>query len=357
MKNHMLKALLGLVLMMSCSKSNEDLEFSPALEERGNDNHKIWNLAQLDIQYNYMLSDGSPGVGGQQINYIYSCSRPRGKAVSFTNRGEQDGEVLWENSATMSYNNNFMISVEQAQEYGDEVVRTYQYDAEHKWTGILTEINGEAIGEEIVLDPGGQVLSYTSNGVRFEYTWKANNAIRTKIYVQPASALSLIQNSLAFNQLGMNEYPRKKTKEMILEYFKEHQKAERKASSFRGKLTDEWVLIGIEEQKFDLKVIEPFSSAAKGYPGTSSDGGYYYLSKNFTVNYTAYYVNEDGTPIQEYYSFNCDSYSVKDNLPVNVHYTYKQSDYTQDEDGNSLDYQEQGTYHYGYVSGCNQNSN
>lgn len=356
MKSQMLKVLLGLFFIMSCSKSEDILEFSPALEERGNDNHKIFKLAQVNKQYTYLLTDGSPGVGNRQINYVYSCSRPVGRAVGFSDRLEENGEVYWENSSTMSYNDNFMISEERAQEYGDEVVRTYQYDSDYKWTGITTEINGELIEDELIIGPGGQVQSYSSNGVRFEYTWRANNAAQIRIYVETAAELRSVQNSLVFNRLGMNDPSRKKTKEMILKRFKELQKTDRKSASFRGRPDNEWVLIGIEEQKFDLKVIEPFSSPAKGYPGTTSDGGYYYLSKNFTVSYRAFLVNEDGSPIKEYYYFKCDSYKVKNNLPVIVHYSYFESDYAADEEGNALDYNEKGTIEYSYISGCNQSA-
>jgi len=354
MKNQLLKVFLGLSLLLSCTKANVDEELSTDLEQRGNDNHKIWRLAQIDIDYTYLLSDGSPGVGNSRANYVYSCSRPYGRAVAFSNRAEEDGEVWADNSSTMSYNDNFMISVEHAQEYGDDVLRTFQYDSDYKWTGITTTINGEVVDEELEISPSGQVLSNTSNGVRYEYTWRANNAVQLKIYVQPAAELRTVQNSLVFNKLGMNEHSRKKTKEMILKQFKELQSVERKSSAFRGKLSEEWVLVGIEDQTFDLKVIDPYTSTAKGFPGTISDGGYYYLSKNFTVSYRAFLVDGDGLPIQEYYHFKCDSYSVKNNLPVDVQYTYFESNYTEDAEGNPLDYNVRGTTHYHYISGCNQ---
>lgn len=357
MKNHMIKVLIGLVFMMSCSRVNEDPEFSSDLEQRGNDNHKIWNLAQVDRDYSFTLTDGSQGVGKRLIKYEYSCIRPFGRAVTFSDIDEENGEELWHNSSTMSYNDNFMISEEHAQEYGEEVVRNYQYDSDYKWTGIITKINGEVVDDTLEIGPGGQVKSYTSNGVRYEYTWKANNAITMKIYIQPSSDLRTINNSLVFNHVGLNENSRKATKALILKSFNDLQQARKTSSSYRSKNADEWVLIGIEEDRYDPKVIEPFSSPAKGFPGTSSDGGYYYLSKNFVVSYKAFRVNPDGTPIQEYYSFNCNSYSVKDNLPVDAHYTYDIPEYAADEEGNSIDYHEQGTIHYKYISGCNQKTN
>ena len=357
MKNHVLKALIGLVFLMSCSKTNVDSEFSEGLEQRGNDNHKIWNLAQIDKHYTYSLSDGSAGSGEGLDKYEYSCVRPYGRAIKFSSHAEEDGGVLWENASTMTYNDNFKISVEKAQEFGDEVVRTFHYDADYKWTGISTEVNGENVETELEIGPGGQVKSYTSDGVRFEYLWRADNTYMMKIYLQSSAALSSVQNSQAFNQLGFNELSRKKSKELIINSFKEHQKTERISSSFRGKLTDEWVLYGIEEHTVDHKVIEPYSSPAKGYPGTTSDAGLYSLSKNWTVKYNAYLVNSDGTFRNTYFTFEYDSYSVKDNLPVDAHYSYFIPDYTQDEEGNSIDYLEQGTHHFGYISGCNQKEN
>ncbi len=353
MKNHICKVLIGLAFIMSCTKVNIEPENSNALEQRGNDNHKIWNLAQVDRQYTYSLSDGSEGYGAEQKKYEYSCVRPFGRAVKYSDHFVEDGEVLWDNSSTMSYNDNFMISVEQANEYGDEVVRTFLYNSDHQWTGITTEINGEVIEDKIEIGPGGQVKSYSNNGVRFEYIWKANNTSMMKIYLQNTATLRSVQNSLAFNYLGINENSRRKTKELILQRFKELQ-VTRRSPSFRGKLSDEWVLYGIEEHTVDPKVIEPFSSPAKGYPGTTSDGGYFALSKNWTVKYRAYLVNDDGTVRAEYFTFIYDSYSVKDNLPVDAHFTYFEAGYTEDEEGNSIDYQEQGTEHFGYISGCNQ---
>ena len=51
----MVKALISLVFMMSCSKSIEDPELSTGLESRGNDNHRNWNLAHFENQYTYTL--------------------------------------------------------------------------------------------------------------------------------------------------------------------------------------------------------------------------------------------------------------------------------------------------------------
>ena len=357
MKNHILKGLMSLLFIMSCSKAIEVPENSGDLEQRGNDNHLIWNLAQDDKYYTYTLSDGSQGIGERQIKYEYSCTRPVGMAISFSDQSTEDGELLWDNSSTMAYNDNFMISTELAHEYGDEVVRKYQYDSDYKWTGVITEINDVRIEDALEIGPNGQVKSYTSNGVRYEYVWKANNTKLMRIYIQSSAALSSVQNSLVFNKLGINENSRNKTKELILKYFKEVQKTKRTTSSFRGKLADEWILYGIEEHTVDPKVIEPFSSPAKGYPGTSSDAGYYSLSKNWTVKYKAYLVNEDGSLKEEYYSFAYDSYSIKDNLPLDAHYSYSILGYSEDAEGNPIDYHEQGTEHFGYISGCNQKGN
>ncbi len=357
MKNHMMKALIGLVFMMSCSKANEDPELSVGLEQRGNDNHKIWNLARIDKHYTYSLTNGAEGIGETQRAYEYSCVRPFGRAVTFSDHTAEDGAVLWDNSSTMTYNDNFNIAVERAQEYGDEVVRTFHYDSDFNWTGITTEINGEVLDEEIEIAPGGQVRRYTSNGVRYDYTWRANNTSMVKIYVQPSAALSVVQKSMVFNQLGVNEISRKATRAHLLKSFKELQQLRKNSTSFRSNGTDEWVLIGIEEHTVDRNVIEPYSSPAKGYPGTTSDAGLYTLSKNWTVNYKAYRISEDGTSKKEYFTFNYHSYTVKDNLPVDTHYSYFIAEYDVDEAGNPIDYHEKGTEHYGYISGCNQKAN
>ncbi len=357
MKNHVLKALIGLVFLMSCSKTNVDAEFSEGLEQRGNDNHKIWNLSQVDFNYAYTLTDGSQGTGDRKLNYEYSCVRPYGRAVAFSDHAVEDGALLWDNSSTMTYNDNFMIDVEHAQEYGADVVRTFHYDSDYKWTGITTEINGEVIDEEIEIGPGGQVKSYTSGGVRTEYTWKADNAKTLKIYVQPSAELRSVENSLAFNKSGINEISRRATKQLVLKAFKDLQQVAKRSSSLRSIQSDGWVLVGIEENYFDLNVIEPYRSTAKGYPGTTSDGGYYNLSKNFSTGWKGVLVEPDGTPISDYYSYERSSYSVKNNLPVVSHYTYIINGYSQDADGNPIDYREEGTEHYEYISGCNQKEN
>ena len=353
----MVKALISLVFMMSCSKSMEDPEFSAGLEQRGNDNHRNWNLANHEIEYTYALSDGSHGTGHRQIEYQYSCKRPFGRPVSATDIMNEDGEVLFENSRTMSFNDNFMINVEHAYEYGNEVVRTFNYDSDGKWTGITTTVNGETLDEEIEFDPYGQVQSYSSGGVRYEYTWKANNASSTKIYVQPTAELRSVENSLAFNQSGINDISRKVTKQSIIKAFKNLQSVQGSASYLRSKNTDEWVLVGTEEVVFDLQVYEPYRSTGKGYPGTTSDDGFYYLSKNFPVSWKGVRVEPDGTPVSLYYIYSRNSYSVKDNLPVNVQFTQDIFGVGEDEDGNPIDRHEEGIEHYQYISGCNQKEN
>ncbi|MBK8777384.1 MAG: hypothetical protein IPO25_08215 [Saprospiraceae bacterium] len=47
---------------MSCTKTNVDSEFSEGLEQRGNDNHKIWNLAQIDKHYTYSFRMDQPAL-------------------------------------------------------------------------------------------------------------------------------------------------------------------------------------------------------------------------------------------------------------------------------------------------------
>ena len=81
------------------------------------------------------------------------------------------------------------------------------------------------------------------------------------------------------------------------------------------------------------------------------------MSKNFSTGYKGILVDPDGTPIREYYNYARDSYSVKDNLPVKAHYTYDIFGEYQDEAGNPIDYHEEGTEHYQYISGCNQKEN
>lgn len=353
----MVKALISLVFMMSCSKSMEDPEFSAGLEQRGNDNHRNWNLAQVEFQYSYTLTDGSQGTGVGQLEYEYSCVRPFGRPVSASHNVHENGELWFENTRTMSYNDNFKIDVEHANEYGDEVVRTFQYDANGKWTGITTEVNGEVLDEEIEIDSYGQVLSYTSGGVRTEYTWRDNNAKTLKIYIQASADLRSVENSLAFNQTGFNEHSRRATKQQVLKSFKDLQLVNKRSSSLRSSQSAGWVLVIIEENYFDLNVFEPFRSTAKGYPGTTSDAGYYNLSKNFSTGWKGMLVEPDGTPISEYYNYAKDSYSVKDNLPVNSHYTYTIFGYDTDEEGNPIDYKEEGTIHHEYISGCNQKVN
>ncbi|MEP7321761.1 MAG: hypothetical protein ABI761_07570 [Saprospiraceae bacterium] len=353
MKKLIYVALFGMVFIFGCSKVNEDPDVQNLLEERGNDNHKIWKLSEIVNHWDYTLTDGFKSDGIQIIKYVYSCSHPVGRAIATTDSVEENGEVLWDNERTMAYNDNFMISTEQGIEYGDEVHRTYHYDAEGKWTGVTTEINGEVIEDEFEIGPGGLLKSYTSNGVRNVYEWKANNLSKIKTYILSTAAFSSVQHSSTFNHIGFNTISKNKTKEQILHSFVELQKVKRGSSGFRS-TTDEWVLVFIEEQTADKNVIQPFSSAALGYPGTSSDGGYYTLPKNFIIQFKGYNINEDGTEGDLAYLYHFDSYKTKDNLPVDVKYSSFIADYVQDENGNTLDYNDHGTIHYEYISGCNQ---
>jgi len=116
-------------------------------------------------------------------------------------------------------------------------------------------------------------------------------------------------------------------------------------------------LIFVEEQTVDKNVIQPFSSAAAGFPGTSADGGYLILPKNLIIKFKGYYVNDDGSPGELDYLIAFDSYTVKNNLPVDVKYSTFYANYETDEMGNALDYNDTGTIHYEYISGCNQKPN
>lgn len=344
-------------MISACSKDNVDPVIQDQLEQRGNDNHKIWKLSQVSSHWNYTLTNGFQSDGNSLLNYIYSCSRPVGRAISATDFLEENGIVYYDNSRTMSYNDNFMIATENAVEYGDEVVRTFQYDSDNKWTGILTEVNGEVIEEEFEISPSGQVLSYTHDGTRTEYVWKADNITKIKTYVQVTAALSSIQNSLKYHQFGFNTITKNTAIKQILNTFNTLQKTNRSSTALRGSNTNEWTLVFVEEQTVDKDVIQPFASVSLGYPGTSSDGGYLILPKNYIVNFKGYEVNEDGTEGKLAYLIHFDSYTIKNNLPVDVKYSSFYADYEEDEDGHLLDYTDTGTFHYDYISGCNQKPN
>ena len=82
-----------------------------------------------------------------------------------------------------SYNANWMIATEQGIENGDEVIRTFNYDANGKWIGITTTVNGLVLDDEMTIDDQGQVTSYTHDGVRLEFVWRGNNPRMIKTYV------------------------------------------------------------------------------------------------------------------------------------------------------------------------------
>lgn len=352
MKKPFFMTLMGLTFIAGCSKFNEDPAFRNQLEER-NDNHKIWKLSHVVNHWDYTLTDGFQSDGNQDVKYVYSCSRPVGRAISSSDSVEENGITLWDNERTMTYNDNFMISTEHAIEFGAEVLRTYQYDIDGKWSGVTTEINGEVIEDEFEIGTGGQVKSYTSNGVRNVYEWKANNVTKVKTYILMSAAVSSVQNSSIFKNIGFNAISKNKIKAQIINSIKELQKTKRGSSGFRSN-SDEWVLVFVEEQTVDKNVIQPFSSPSNGYPGTSTDGGFYYLPKNLIVQFKGYPINADGTEGELSYLYHYYSYSTKDNLPVDVKYTSFIAAYDQDADGNLLDYNDQGTIHYDYISGCNQ---
>ena len=354
MKNQFLSLFIALFIISACSNDNVDPVIQDQLEQRGNDNHKIYKLSQVTGQWNYTLSDGFSSSGTSLNKFVYSCSRPVGRAIASTDYLIENGVVYWDISRTMSYNENFMVSVENALEYGDEIVRTFQYDSNNKWTGIITTVNGEVIEDEIEISPSGQVLSYTHDGTRTEYVWKADNITKIKTYVQVTAALSSVQNSLRFLQLGFNKISNTLAKEKILNSLENLQKSNRTVSPLRGAHSDEWTLVFVDEQIVDKNVIQPYTSVSAGYPGTTTDGGYLTLPKNFIVNFKGYNVNPDGSMGELAYLVNFDSYTRKNNLPVNVNFSSFYADYEEDEDGNFLDYTDTGSIQYEYISGCNQ---
>lgn len=180
---------------------------------------------------------------------------------------------------------------------------------------------------------------------------------KVKTYVQASAAMSSVQNSIVFNQLGFDINSRNKAKEQILISFNKLQKLNRSNSPLRSNHTDEWTLVFVEEQTTDKNVVQPYSTAKTGYPGSVADGGYLVLPKNFIVNFKGYHVNEDGSEGELSYLIHFNSYTVKNNLPVDVQYSSFYADYEADAEGNLLDYTDHGTFHYEYISGCNQKLN
>lgn len=345
-----------MVIMLACSKDAVDSD-SQALEQRGNDNHKIWKLEKAGQDWNYMLTNGFQSTGFNFVEYVYGCSRPFGRVKSGHLYVEENDVTYWDISFTNTYNDNFKVETEQSVVNGDEVVRTFLYDSDHKWIGIQTEVNGEIIEDELEIGPGGQVRSYTSGGVRTEYVWKANNVTMVKTYILPVEAQSTIEKSLGYHQLGFNKASRNSAQKQIKRSMNHFMISNKNKGSFRSKNSvDEWILVFVEEQKVDLKVVQPYSSVAAAYPGTCVDGGYLNLPKNLIINWQGYPVNEDGSYGEVAYWIKYNSYKVKDNLPQKGTYSAFYADYELDEDGNYLDSNEQGTIYWKYVSGCNEMS-
>jgi len=350
MKIKFLLFFTALLMVSACSKDNP----ADQIVQSSNDNHKIYKLSQVTGQWEYTLTNSFSSSGTSLNKFVYSCTRPVGRAISSTDFLEENGVVYLDNSRTMTYNDNFMGSVENAMEIGDEIVRTFQYDSNNKWTGIITTVNGVVIDEEIEISPSGQVLSYTHDGTRTEYVWKADNVTKIKTFIQATTALSSVENSLNYHQLGFNKISKNKAKEKILKSLENLQKSNRTASPLRGTHTNEWTLVFVEEQTVDKNVIQPYTSVSAGYPGTTVEGGYLILPKNFIIHFKGYNVNPDGSPGETAYSINFYYYTKKNNLPVNVNFSSFYADYEEDEDGNLLDYTDIGTFHYEYISVCNQ---
>lgn len=356
MKNISFLFFVTLLVGISCSKDQDLTEPQGQLEERGNDNHKIYKLARVDSRWDYTLTNGFQSDGFLWNEYVYGCSRPVGRVKTGNAYVEENGVTYWDVSFTNTFNDNFEVETEHSMVNGDEILRTFLYDSDYKWIGIKTEINGEVIEDELEIGPTGQVKSYTSDGVRTEYVWKANNVTKINTYVLVSEEAGTIQNSLAHHQLGISEFTRNKASEQIVKKFKELQQLRKTSGSFRSNHSvDEWVLVYVDEFTHDKMVVQPYSSVAAPYPGTCADGGDLALPKNFRTGFKGYYVNEDGSPGEVAYLINYDSYKVKNNLPQSGKYSAFYADYEMDEDGNYLDSNETGTLEWKYISGCNEN--
>lgn len=351
MKKLYYTSIIFLFLMAACSKTQDNVNPSDQLEQR-NDNHLIWKLAHLSSAWDYTTTDENHGAGTDELNYTYRCTAPSKRIKTMTDYFQEDGVPLYDISRTMTYHDNGVIATEHATENGDDILRTFNYDANGQWTGITTTVNGVVLDDQMTITPYGQVTSYTNNGVRLEYVWKANNIKMIKTYVQPSTDMSVAGTSTALNQLGFNKLTNKISREKVLHSLVELQKKTR--AGFRSKNTDEWVLVQIEEQEVDQRIIQPFSSAAKGYPGTSADGGFLILPKNFIVKFTDYLVNEDGSRGADTYITHLHTVSTRDNLPIDVKYSLTLPAFDVDADGHPIDWNEEGTIHYDYISGCNE---
>jgi hypothetical protein len=348
MKKHY--SILCLLLVgLACTKQYDD-QF--VLETRGNDNHKIWRLSGFSGDWNYSLSDGTTGTGSQTYEGIYSCERPYGRIIETSDVFYDNGDMVGEIGRSMVYNDNFMIDTETSDEFGDEVIRKYKYDAQGQWIGVEKTVNGEIVDEAFEFLPGGLVKTYTSDGVRLEFKWRANNVREVRTYVQPEESMSRIQRSLVFDRIGMNEKMNQAAKKHILKAYESLQPKSK--AGYRSKQTDEWVLVSIEEWKTDPRVIQPYSSEAKGYPGSASAGGFYNLPKNFIYQVDLFAATEDGKPGDMIYHFLYENYKTKDNLPVSGTYVYTVPVYDVDANEDAISYEEHGNGNWFYTSGCNQ---
>jgi len=351
MKNIAFLIIMGLLISISCTKN--ELSTNEQLEQR-NDNHKNWKLAALQGDWTYTTTDGGSGSGSGALEYVYRCTRPLHRLKSMEDVATEDGNPFYNYSRSMTYNSNWMIATEEGVENGENVVRAFNYDANGKWTGITTSINGVVLDDEMTIDPDGQVTSYTHDGVRLEYVWRGNNPRMIKTYVQPSVAMSKAQHSKALGKIGFNKMARSLVKVKILESLSELQ--EKNKANYRSKSTDEWVLVQIEELEVDHKIVQPFISPANGYPGTTGDGGWLYRSKNYLIKFTDYLINPDGSRGEQIFFAHNHTVAVDDNLPQNVIYSLNFPAGT-DDDGNPIHWNETGTIHYDYISGCNENGN
>jgi len=351
MKNISLFIAMGLLIFISCTKN--ELSNTDQLEQR-NDNHRNWKLAAVQGAWDYTTTDGDSGSGWDSLNYFYRCTVPLHRVKSMTDIAMEDGNPFYNYARSMTFNANWMIETEQGIENGDEVIRTFNYDANGKWIGITTTVNGVALDDQLTIDDQGQVTSYTHDGIRLEFVWRANNPRLIKTYVQPGMAMNKAQKSKAFDKIGHTKMARDLARIKILESLSELQKTTK--SSYRSKTTEDWVLVQIEELEVDHRIVQPFLSPANGYPGTTGDGGWLYRSKNFITKFTDYAINPDGSIGEEVFMAHNHTVQVRDNLPKQVLYSSKILLGADDED-NPIYWNETGTIQYDYISGCNEGGN
>lgn len=347
MKNIYILLFTWMLASISCTKNEINTE--DQLEQR-NDNHRNWKLASLQGAWDYTTTDGGSGSGWDSLNYIYRCSTPLHRIKSLSDLGVEDGNPIWDYERTVTYNANWMVDTEHAIENGDDVIRTFNYDANGKWTGITTSVNGEVLDDELTIDNQGQVTSYTHDGVRLEYLWRGNNPYLIKIYVQPSMEMNIAQESNALNKLGHTKMSNALTKTKVLKSMSELQN--RNKSAYRSKSSSEWELVQITELEVDHRIVQPFISPANGFPGTTGDGGWLYRSKNYLTKFTDYAINPDGSKGENLSLYHNHTVAVRDNLPQNVIYSGTFI-LDHDADGNAIHWNERGTIHYDYISGCN----